>query len=134
MKKYFLADTDDELVFGDVVTVTLEKQTKKGFHKFVNDVEFSEDNIYFLIDLGVIEERECEEEEENNDLIHFNDDSLNEAFEDLLTDFEALENKVDRIEDIVLNILSEARDYIKGFAKDCPKDKQNTEHKSPKKK
>ena len=119
MKKYFLADTDDELVFGDVVNVTLEKKTENGLHKFTNDVTFSEDNLYFLLDMGIIEERESEEGEENNNLINFNDDvDVAEAFDDFLRDFEALEDKVDKLETLTLDILKETLNVAKCLAKE----------------
>lgn len=117
MKKYFIAETDEELEFGDKIQVVLTKKTKHGLHNVETECEFSEDTIPFLLEVGVIEEHEVEEDEENNDMVDFDAGETCEALDELIEDFEDLEERVDALEALtkdtydtiteVLNILKE---------------------------
>ena len=117
MKKYFIAETDEELEFGDKIQVVLTKKTKFGLHNVETECEFSEDTIPFLLEVGVIEEHEVEEDEENDDMIDFDAGETCVALDELIEDFEDLEERVDALESLtkdtydtiteVLNILKE---------------------------
>ena len=108
MKKYFIAETDEELEFGDKIQVVLTKKTKHGLHNIETECEFSEDTIPFLLEVGVIEEHEVEEDEENDDMVDFDAgetcEALDELIEDFLKifeDFEDLEERVNNLESLV---------------------------------
>lgn len=101
MKKYFIAETDEELEFGDKIQVVLTKKTKFGLHNVETECEFSEDTIPFLLEVGVIEEHEVEEDEENDDMVDFDAGETCEALDELIEDFEDLEERVDNLESLV---------------------------------
>lgn len=76
MKRYFISETEEEVVFGDVIQVDLTKKGKNGTHVFKGEVKFTPEAIPMLIDMEIIEECEEEEVEDTNDspLIDFSDD------------------------------------------------------------
>ena len=101
MKKYFIAETDEEIVFGDTLELDLTKKTKHGLHKVKGEIEFSKHSVPLLLEIGAIEEHEVEEEEVNTpeeDLIDFGGTGC-EALDDLIEDFETLEERVDKLEE-----------------------------------
>ncbi len=116
MKKYFIAETDEELQFGDKIKLDLTKKTKVGVHKVEGEMEFSEASLPLMLEMGIVEEREVEEEEENTseeDLLDFVEDGPCEVLEALEEDFEALEKRVDKLEDLTLGVLKEMTTLIK---------------------
>ena len=103
MKKYFIADTDEELKFGDEIEVQFTKNTKHGIHVVDTKFAFCEDLIPLLIEMEAIEERD-EEDEENNDLMDFDAGETCEALDELIEDFEALEERIDTLENLTKEI------------------------------
>lgn len=103
MKKYFISETDEELVFGDTIELDLTKKTKHGSHTIEGAIEFSELSLPLLLEIGAVEEREVDEEEVDtpeNDLLDFGEDTPCNILEALVEDFEALEKRVDKLENI----------------------------------
>ena len=120
MKKYFIAETDEELEFGDKIQVVLTKKTKHGLHNIASEFEFSEDTIPFLLEAGVIEEQEVEEDVENDGLIDFDAEETCVALDELIEDFETLEERVDALEaltkntyDTITEVLSILKEEVK---------------------
>ena len=115
MKKYFIADTDEELVFGDTIELDLTKKTKHGSHTIEGAIKFSELSLPLLLEIGAVEEREVEEEGDNtpeNDLIDFDDETPCEALEALEEDFENLEEKVELLEQEIRQLKGMHKDYV----------------------
>ena len=115
MKKYFIAETDEELVFGDTVELDLTKKTKHGSHTIEGTVKFSELSLPLLLEIGAIEEREVEEEEDNTseeDLLDFGDETPCEALEALEEDFESLEERVESLEQEIRQLKDIHKDYV----------------------
>ena len=57
MLKYFIKETNEEIVFGDVVELTLSKELEDGVVDRTVEMEFTEANLDFLIDSNIIERR-----------------------------------------------------------------------------
>jgi len=146
MKKYFIAETDEELEFGDILGLDLTKKTKLGSHTIEGAIKFSELSIPLLLEIGAIEEREVEEEEDNtpeNDLIDFGDETPCEALEALEEDFENLEKRVESLEQEIkqfkdihkdfVSLTHEMLDTFKDFVLHLP-EKEDTKNAQPKKK
>ena len=146
MKKYFIAETDEELVFGDTLELDLTKKTKHGLHTIDGTIRFSEVSLPLLLEIGAIEEREVEEEEVNtpeNDLLDFGEESPCEALEAFEEDFEALEDKVESLEQEIRQLKGMHKDYValthkmldtfKEFVLN-PSDKEEKKNVQPKKK
>lgn len=115
MKKYFITETEDEMVFGDTIQLNLTKKTKHGSHTIEGAIKFSELSLPLLLAIGVIEEREVEEEEDNtpeNDLLDFGDETSCEALEAFEEDFEALEEKVESLEQEIEQLKGMHKDYV----------------------
>ena len=136
MKKYFVVETDEAIEFGDVVSLTFFKETEDGKVTIEKDVEFNENSMDLLIETGFIEERETEEEEDvNNDLLDF-EDSPCETLTNLVEDFEALEERVDKLENMhkdYVELTHEMLDTFKEFVLNTP-DKEEKKNGQPKKK
>lgn len=101
MKKYFVVETDEVCEFGDVLHLTFFKELKDGKVTVEKDVTFSEHTMDWMIEMGFVEEREAEEEEDN-DLLDFGEPC--EELSDLIEDFESLEQKVDGLEGRIVDI------------------------------
>jgi len=115
MKKYFIAETDEELVFGDTIQLDLTKKTKHGQHTIEGEIKLSELSLPLLLKIGAIEEREVDEEEDNtseDDLIDFGEESPCEALEALEEDFEALEENVESLEQEIKQLKDMHKDYV----------------------
>ena len=146
MKKYFVVETDEVIEFGEVVNLTLFKDIEDGKITIEKCVEFNEDSMDWLIEMGFVEEREVEEEEDNtpeNDLPDFDDETPCEALEALEEDFENLEKKVESLEQEVKQLKGMHKDYVtlthemfdtfKEFVLSLP-DKEEKKNAQPKKK
>lgn len=121
MKKYFVVETDEAIEFGDVVNLTFFKGIEDGKVTIEKEVEFNEDTMDILIEMGFVEEREVEEE----DLIDLEDESC-EALSTLEEDFEVLEERVDNIE----GLIKEIYDTVKSIAAEVDKkEKKNAQSK-----
>ena len=109
-KKYFMAGTDEEVQLGDVISQTLVKDFKDG-RKISREVEFrlTEETLLPALDMGIIEEAEPEnEEEENDELLDFDEDCpFKEMLNDVVEDQEALEKRVDKLEEKFGDIFNE---------------------------
>jgi hypothetical protein len=97
--KYFMTGTDEEVLMGDVIEVTMEKELK-GDRKITRKMEFelNEDTLEDALEMGIIEEKE------EDNLIEFQQDDVQEEeeWEDAVN--EDLDNHEDRIvelEDLV---------------------------------
>ena len=115
MKKYFIAETDEELAFGDTLELDLTKKTKHGLHTIEGAIKFSELSLPLLLEIGAIEEREVEEEEDNTseeDLLDFGEETSCEALEALEEDFEALEKNVESLEQEIKQLQGMHNDYV----------------------
>ena len=116
MKKYFVVETDEAIEFGEVVNLTFFKELKDGKVTVEKDVEFTEDSMDWLIEMGFVEEREVEDED---DLINFKDEPC-ESLVALEEDFEALEERVDNIE----GLIKEIYDTVKSITADLKKEEK----------
>lgn len=84
MKKYFIAGSNEELEFGDVIALDLTKETKHGTHCVESEVTFSPDILPLLLEIGAVEEKD------EKNLIDFSEDEPSDELDELY----------DRIEDI----------------------------------
>ena len=110
MKKYFIAETDEELQFGDKIKLDLTKKTKHGSIEFEGEVEFSKLSLPLLLEVGAVEEREVEEDEDN-DLLDFDEDEC-DTLEEVLEDYENLEERVGILEEEVCKLTDLHKDYM----------------------
>lgn len=99
MKKYFIKETDEVLEYGDVIELSLEKEVEDGCITCEKEVKFIEGMEDFLIDLGIIEEREV-----NDELLDFEDEEGCPLLNALMEDFEVLEERVDKMEGVINEI------------------------------
>ena len=115
MKKYFIAETDEEIKIGETLELTFTKEVKHGRIKAKEDVTLNEITLPWLLETGIIEEREVEEEEDNTseeDLLDFGDETSCEALEALEEDFESLEEKVESLEQEIRQLKDIHKDYV----------------------
>ena len=116
MKKYFCIETDEQVNFGDKLHLTFFKETKGGKVTIEKSITFTKDSLYWMIRMGVVEEREVGEEGDNtpeDSLLDFGDEDLCDALEALEEDFEALEKKVDNLETLTVDICRELTELVK---------------------
>lgn len=92
MKKYFVTETDEQVVLGDVVTLTFFKELNDGKVTVEKDVEFNEDTMDMIISMGFVTERE----EDGEDTIDFGEPC--EQLSDLFEDFKTLEQRFNKLE------------------------------------
>jgi hypothetical protein len=105
MKKYYLAGTDEEVMMGDVITIPLVKDFEGG-RKVTREMEFkvTEDTIPLAIEMEILEVDD--EEEENDDLIDFDEESEDEEIKDALLEklselVEKMAHRINELEDKV---------------------------------
>lgn len=98
MKKYFMKGTEDELQFGDMVELDLTEDMSNGGIKHKHfECKFVPELVSILLEEGVIEEVDEEDEE----------DTMDEGcpvMEELIKANEALELRVDHLEDVVKSL------------------------------
>lgn len=98
MKKYFMKGTEDELQFGDMVELDLTEDMPNGGIKHKHfECKFVPELISILLEEGVIEEVDEKDEE----------DTMDEGcpvMEELIKANEALELRVDHLEDVVKSL------------------------------
>ena len=146
MKKYFIAETEEEIQIGETLQLDFTKSVKNGRIKHTEEITLSKVTVPWLLKTGIIEEHEVEEEEDNtpeNDLIDFGDETPCEALEALEEDFEALEERVESLEQEIRQLKGIHKDYValtnkmldtfKEFVIDLP-DKEDKKNTQPKKK
>ena len=118
-KKYFMAGTDEEVQLGDVISQTLVKDFKDG-RKLTREVEFklTEETLLPALDMGIIEEAEPENEE-NDELLDFGEDCpFKEMLDGTIEAQEELEERVDKLEEKFknkLDAIATLGDEIKKF-------------------
>ena len=101
MTKYYLAGTEDELEFGDMIEVLLVKDLKNGKKKYEKvECKFTEDSLPYLLDLEIVEERK------GNSLIDFDDEDIefDEAWEEMAEKVSDLEDRVIELEGIIADM------------------------------
>ena len=118
MKKYFVVETDEICEFGDALHLVMFKELEDGKVTVEKEVEFNENTMDWMIEMGFVEEREVEDEKDN-DLIDFDDEPCEELAA-LIEDFEALEERVDNME----KMIKEVYDLIKAPVKEVKKNAQ----------
>jgi hypothetical protein len=85
MKKYFIAGSDEELEFGDVIALDLTKETKHGTHCVESEVTFSPDILPLLLEIGAVEEKD------EKNLIDFSEDEPSDELDELYERIEDIE-------------------------------------------
>ena len=110
--KYLLADTDEEVLLGDVIVQTLVKNFSNG-RRIEREIEFklTEETVPYALDMGLIEEAELEnkEEENKNGLLDFGNEDcpFKEMLDAVVEDQETLEKRVDKLEENFGDIFNE---------------------------
>jgi hypothetical protein len=85
MKKYFIAGSDEELEFGDVIALDLTKETKHGTHCVESEVTFSPDILPLLLEIGAVEEKD------EKNLVDFSEDEPSDELDELYERVEDIE-------------------------------------------
>jgi hypothetical protein len=104
MKKYFMAGTDDELQFGDVIELDFVREMKNGKVKHQHmEVKFIPELVDVLIENEVIEEKEeditgCDKKA----IISFLEDDFEDDLEDRV---EELEDRVTELEGAIAKLM-----------------------------
>ena len=113
MKKYFLVETDEVCEFGDALHLVMFKELEDGKVTVEKDIEFSEDTMDWMIEMGFVQEREVEDEDKEP-LIDFDDDiEPCETLKDLIEDFEELGDRVDGMETMIKEIYNIVSTLVK---------------------
>ena len=100
MKKYFIAGSDEELEFGDVIELDLTKETKHGTHCVESEVTFSPDILPLLLEIGAVEEKD------EKNLIDFSDDEPCDELDGLYERIEDIEEQDEMLEEMMKGIKS----------------------------
>ena len=95
MKKYFIAGSDEELEFGDVIALDLTKETKHGTHCVESEVTFSPDILPLLLEIGAVEEKD------EKNLIDFSDEELCDDLDELYERIEDIEVRVEEQDEMI---------------------------------
>ena len=93
MKKYFVKETDEQVELGDVIEISFEKEIEGGTVTVDKEIKITPITVAVLVELGIIEERE--EEEEN--ILDFEDDQPCEFLGDLAEKVQELEKNIKRL-------------------------------------
>ena len=122
--KYFMAGTDEEVLFGDVISQTLVKDFGDG-RKIRREVEFTldEETLPHALEMGIIEE-ENKEELEDNDLLDFEDDDLDETLDALIETQEEQEKRMDAFEEKLKVLKTLCDSLYKKSSKKQPKNEE----------
>ncbi len=116
MKKYFMKGTDDEVQFGDMIELDLTKDMENGHVQHHHlECKFVPDLVPLLLEDGIIDVVEDEEEEEGNENLEFTDDCP--VLKDVIKTNEALELKVDSLEKTVAKLEEKLRSLQKTLKK-----------------
>ena len=126
MEKYFYTETDELVSFGDVLRLVLNKDIEGGKVTIEKDVEINESTLDFLIEVGVIEAHETEEEEH---ILDFSEEELCNPLTYLIEDFEKLEKRTDELEELTNEVCSLLKKLVKK-----EEDKEEKKNAQPKKK
>ena len=140
MKKYFVADTNEEIQAGETLQLDFTKEVKHGRIETTQDITLNEVTIPWLLKTGIIEEREEEEEEVNtpeDDLLDFQDSEPCEELKQLYEAFCALEERVTKLEGMhkdYVALTHKMLDTFKEFFIGCPGKEEKKQNAQPKKK
>ena len=140
MKKYFVADTNEEIQAGETLQLDFTKEVKHGRIKTTQDITLNEVTIPWLLKTGIIEEREVEEEEDNtseDDLLDFQDSEPCEELKQLYEAFCTLEERVTKLEGMhkdYVALTHKMLDTFKEFFIGCPGKEEKKQNAQPKKK
>ena len=96
MTKYFVKETDEQLELGELISLNFDKGLEDGSITIEREFEFTEEIARFLTKMGFVEAREVDDEEEEEDLIEFEEPCA--ALNDLIEDFETMEQRMDKAE------------------------------------
>ena len=102
--KYFLADTGEEVLFGDIIETAFVKEFKNG-NKITRNMEFkfSEATLPWALDEGIVIKKKVDK---TDDLLDFDED-YDEEWEDLVDRVESLEDRVTELEGIIADMQDE---------------------------
>ena len=122
--KYFMSGTDEEVLLGDVISQELVKDFEDG-RKLFRKVKFelTEETLPYALKLGIIEEAENEEEEEeSNDLIDFEegDCPFQEEINGIIETQEDHDKRIEVLEERVVLL----KTFIDSLNKKSVKDKK----------
>lgn len=140
MKKYFIAETDEEIQVGETLELDFTKEVKHGRIKTTQDITLNEVTIPWLLKTGIIEEREEEEEEVNtpeDDLLDFQDSEPCEELKQLYEAFCTLEERVTKLESMhkdYVALTHKMLDTFKEFFIGCSGKEEKKQNAQPKKK
>ena len=140
MKKYFVADTNEEIQAGETLQLDFTKEVKHGRIETTQDITLNEVTIPWLLKTGIIEEREEEEEEVNtpeDDLLDFQDSEPCEELKQLYEAFCTLEERVTKLEGMhkdYVALTHKMLDTFKEFFIGCPGKEEKKQNAQPKKK
>lgn len=81
MKKYFVKETEEEILFGEELSLTFHKEMEDGKVTVVKNIMLTEETLEPLINMGFIEE--CEADEEENELLDFGQEDLKDLMHGL---------------------------------------------------
>ena len=100
MKKYFLIETEEEIKFGDTVDVALHKDVENGEVIVNKKVTVDGDNVDILVSLGILEECEMGEQEQEGTL-HFFEEDMNSTLDEIIEILKEVSDKTDAIEKLL---------------------------------
>ena len=106
MKKYFIAGSDEELEFGDVIELDLTKETKHGTHCVESKVTFSPDILPLLLEIGAVEEKD------EKNLIDFSDDEPCDDLDELYERIEDIEARVEEQDEMIEEMMKGIKSLV----------------------
>ena len=106
MKKYFIAGSDEELEFGDVIELDLTKETKHGTHCVESEVTFSPDILPLLLEIGAVEEKD------EKSLIDFSDEEPCDDLDELYERIEDIEARVEEQDEMIEEMMKGIKSLV----------------------
>ena len=106
MKKYFIAGSDEELEFGDVIELDLTKETKHGTHCVESEVTFSPDILPLLLEIGAVEEKD------EKNLIDFSEDEPSDELDELYERIEDIEARVEEQDEMIEEMMKGIKSLV----------------------
>ena len=106
MKKYFIAGSDEELEFGDVIALDLTKETKHGTHCVESEVTFSPDILPLLLEIGAVEEKD------EKNLIDFSDDEPCDDLDELYERIEDIEVRMEEQDEMLEEMMKSIKSLV----------------------
>lgn len=123
MKKYFISDTNEEVLFGDVIQVDLTKEGSNGVHTFSSEVKFCSELAELLITSGVIQEEDFDDDsEDTDDMIDFGPCCMAQK---LLDTMNSLKDSIDRYVQVVDKLTDTIASYTESLKDVTAKIKNN---------